>query len=123
MNNQLESLGHHLSAKYSDQHYFTIKQRCKQISLTFHLPVLNSDILVPTTKTKMIPITKILVIGIILVIHPLLNILTYLHLTLLATFSFNNKTTTTVTTSLWPFVRDYLGEPVPEEIFTDSHLS
>jgi len=27
----------------------------------------------------------------------------------------NNNTTTIV---LWPFVRDYLGEPVPEEIFT-----
>jgi len=27
------------------------------------------------------------------------------------------------TTILWPFGRDYLGEPVPEETFTHSHLS
>ena len=26
--------------------------------------------------------------------------------------------TTTTTTILWPFVRDYPGEPVPEETFT-----
>jgi len=26
-------------------------------------------------------------------------------------------------TLLWPFVRDYLGEPVPEESFTHLHLS
>jgi len=26
--------------------------------------------------------------------------------------------TTTTTTVLWPFVRDYPGEPVPEETFT-----
>jgi len=30
----------------------------------------------------------------------------------------NNKTTTTTTTVLRPFVRDYLGEPVPEETLT-----
>jgi len=29
--------------------------------------------------------------------------------------------TTTITTVLRPFVWDYLGEPVPEEIFTHSH--
>jgi len=29
----------------------------------------------------------------------------------------------TTTTILRPFVRDYLGEPVPEETFTYSHLS
>jgi len=33
-----------------------------------------------------------------------------------------DSTTTTTTTILWPFVRDYPGEPVPEETFTDSHL-
>jgi len=32
-------------------------------------------------------------------------------------------TTTTTTTVLWPFIRDYPGEPVPEETFTHSHLS
>jgi len=32
-------------------------------------------------------------------------------------------TTTTITTILWPFVRDYPSEPVPEETFTHSHLS
>jgi len=30
---------------------------------------------------------------------------------------------TTTTTVLWPFVWDYPGEPVPEETFTQSHLS
>jgi len=37
---------------------------------------------------------------------------------------FNTKTTTTTTTTavLRPFVRDYPGEPVPEETFTHSHL-
>ena len=30
---------------------------------------------------------------------------------------------TATTTILWPFVRNYPGEPVPEETFTDSHLS
>jgi len=29
----------------------------------------------------------------------------------------------TTTTVLWPFVQDYLGELVPEETFTHSHLS
>ena len=32
-------------------------------------------------------------------------------------------TTTTTTTILWPFVQVYLGEPVPEETLTHSHLS
>jgi len=32
-------------------------------------------------------------------------------------------TTTTTSTVLWPFVWDYLGEPVQEETFTHSHLS
>ena len=27
------------------------------------------------------------------------------------------------TTILWPFVRDYPGEPLPEEAFTHSHIS
>jgi len=30
----------------------------------------------------------------------------------------NTALTTTTTTVLWPFVRDYPGEPVPEETFT-----
>jgi len=30
---------------------------------------------------------------------------------------------TTTTTVLRPFVKDYQGEPVPEETFTHSHLS
>jgi len=35
-----------------------------------------------------------------------------------------DRTTTTITTTvLRPFVRDYLGEPLPEETFTHSHLS
>jgi len=32
-------------------------------------------------------------------------------------------TDASTTTILWPFVRDYPGEPVPEERFTHSHLS
>jgi len=35
----------------------------------------------------------------------------------------STTTTTTTTTILRPFVRDYSGQPVPEEIFTDSHPS
>ena len=31
--------------------------------------------------------------------------------------------TITTTTVLWPFVRDYPGDPVPEETITHSHLS
>jgi len=31
--------------------------------------------------------------------------------------------TTAITTVLWPFFCDYKGEPVPEETFTQSHLS
>jgi len=38
-----------------------------------------------------------------------------------AVFQTQQKTTTT--TVLWPFVRDYLGEPVPEETFTHPHCS
>ena len=34
----------------------------------------------------------------------------------------SNVLTTTITI-LWPFVRDYLGELVPEETFSNSHLS
>jgi len=34
-----------------------------------------------------------------------------------------DQTTTTTTTVLWPFICDYLGEPVPEETFTHSHIS
>jgi len=32
-------------------------------------------------------------------------------------------TTTTTSAVLWPFVRDYPGEPVREETFTHSYLS
>jgi len=32
------------------------------------------------------------------------------------------NTTRTTTTILWPSVQEYLGEPVPEETFTHSHL-
>jgi len=31
---------------------------------------------------------------------------------------FNTITTTATTTVLWPFVRNYLGEPVPKETLT-----
>jgi len=35
---------------------------------------------------------------------------------------FVSRTTTPTTTILWPFVRDYPGEPVPEGTFTHSPI-
>jgi len=46
-----------------------------------------------------------------------------LHLQLDGHAAFASHVTQNTTTVLWTFVRYYLGEPVPEETFTHSHLS
>jgi len=48
------------------------------------------------------------------------NLLLLSHQSITIIFKPPPPTTITV---LWPFVRDYLGEPVPEETFTHTHLT
>jgi len=69
-----------------------LKQICRTIKSTKYCQVLRSCI--PSSENWILPNCK------------------------MQGFGHTEAVTTTTTTVLWPFVRDYPGEPVPEETFT-----
>ena len=53
--------------------------------------------------------------------HKKVRVIHWFNMLNKVTVKTENQWTTTIV--LWPFVQDYLGEPVPEETFPHSHLS